>query len=71
MQPAHLASILFGLSGLGFLVGGIILQGLGPAAQVLQVIGVVFLVVCVFWLVRAGRRPASDRLEHGGNSDGA
>jgi hypothetical protein len=71
MRPAHLASILFGLAGLGFLAGGFILRGLGPAAQVLQVIGAVFLVVCACWLVVARRRPASNRLEQGGSSDGA
>jgi hypothetical protein len=71
MRPAHLASILFGLAGLGFLAGGFILRGLGPAAQVLQVIGAGFLVVCACWLVVARRRLASNRLEQGGSSDGA
>jgi Zn-dependent protease with chaperone function len=72
MPLAQLTSILFGLAGLGFLAAGLILRGHGGASLVFQVLGAVFLALCLFWLAIAQRRGReADNTSGKEESDGA
>jgi small-conductance mechanosensitive channel len=53
--------MLFGLAALGFLAAGLVLRGQGAAATVFQVLGAVFLAMCLFWLAIARRQGTPDR----------
>jgi small-conductance mechanosensitive channel len=72
MSLAHVTSILFGLAALGFLATGLVLRGHGAAALVFQVLGAVFLVMCLIWLAIARRQDTSNqRTVSKEKSDGA
>jgi hypothetical protein len=60
MSLAQATAFLFGLAGLGFLAAGFVMQGRGSAALVFQVLGAVFLVMCLFWLAIARRQGPTD-----------
>lgn len=60
MSLAYVTSLLFGVAALGFLAAGLVLRGHGHAATVFQVLGAVFLVVCLFWLAIARRKATPD-----------
>lgn len=72
MSLAYVTSILNGLAGLGFLAAGLVLRGHGAAALVFQVLGAVFIIMCVFWLAIARRQGTPDnRTMSKEESDGA
>ncbi len=60
MSLAYVTSILNGLAGLGFLAAGLVLRGHGGAAVVFQVLGAVFVLMCLFWLAIARRQATPD-----------
>lgn len=71
MSLAYVTSILFGLAGLAFLAAGLILRGHG-ASLVFQILGAVFITMCLFWLAIARRRATPDnRTMSKEESDGA